>query len=67
MPCPFIPLLLFFQRGGTFTSEHKVFIQINGCVTVHSEVIASTVQKPILELSSKALDELDEALKSQTK
>lgn len=49
---PYLPLLHFFRLGGTFSREHRVFIDIN-----HREMIHSVaVQKGDLTTAFVALD-----------
>jgi hypothetical protein len=50
---PYLPLLHFFRLGGTFTREHRVFIDINYRETIHSVA----VQKGDLTTAFVALDE----------
>jgi hypothetical protein len=49
---PYLPLLHFFRLGGTFTREHRVFIDINHRETIHS----IAVQKGDLETAFVVLD-----------
>lgn len=52
-PDPYPPLIRFFQLGGTFTREHRYYIDVNGLTALN----ASTVQSGDLSTPKLNLDE----------
>ena len=41
LPDPYLPLLHFFRHGGTFSREHRVFIDVNGKMMIQADSIQS--------------------------
>lgn len=64
LPDPYEPLIRFFMRGGCFSREHRIFIEVNRTVTLnYGSLRGESVSEPIIALDDHLLDRLDIGVK----
>lgn len=64
LPDPYEPLLKLWERGGFFSREHRVFIDVSYAGGLHSGMVAylTDLLEPIVALDDQILDDLDKAV-----
>lgn len=60
LPDPYEPLIRLFQRGGCFSREHRVFIEVNRAITLnYGSMQPGDVSEQVVGLDDHLLDTLD--------
>jgi hypothetical protein len=59
LPDPYEPMIRFFLRGGCFTREHRIFIEVNRTMTLNFYASLREASSATVTLDDQLLDRLD--------